>query len=116
MPDKTNTALLKKYGVFVEYACNIDEIEVTGFGSIDRHGLANTIIFFDLVISVVFLMSTVMQGSWIERETAEHDVQHVDMPDFAVRIHKLPSIKTHDQLEILSAALTLHIDKIVKGE
>ena len=59
MLDKTNTALLRKYGVFVEYACNIDEIEVSGFGSINRHGLANTIIFFDLVISVVFLMSTV---------------------------------------------------------
>ena len=38
------------------------------------------------------------------------------MTDFTVRVNKLPKVREFDALDLLSAALTVHIDKIMQGE
>ena len=70
----------------------------------------------DAVICLWFCLQIVLTNFWIRRETAGGQKEYIQITDFAVRVSKLPKVYGYDQLEELAAALTLHIEKVVKVE
>ena len=92
-----------QYSLFLEYECDISEVDLYYFGKMTRTRLTNIVILCDALICVVFALNT----CWLSRaiSSEQHDVEKkfVQMTDFAVRVKGLPEKSAFDSFDQLRA-------------
>ena len=105
-----------KYALYLEYECDISEIELYYFGAMKRTRLANIVIACDALIILLLAFNTCWLGFKINSEQHDAEKKFVHMTDFAVRVKNLPGKDAFDNLDQLRAQLVLHLSQVVSKE